>query len=160
MKLGNVTRATPEERLLEPGFELLPVHDTAGDFVAHMQIGSIIHASGTLPWINGGPRFAGLIGGTLAAGQGYAAFQLLALNGLSLLKSITGDLSKIKRIHRVEGAGGATADFHDVPRALSGASHLATRVFGEKGAHLRMIHSNLSMPTSCAALVISWTEVE
>ena len=87
----------------------------------------------------GGLRFAGLIGGTLAAGQGYAAFQLLALNGLSLLKSITGDLSKIRRIHRVEDAGGATADFLDVPRALSGASHLATRVFGEKGAHLRMI---------------------
>lgn len=129
MKLGNVTRATPEERLLEPDFELLPVPDAAGDFVAQTRIGNIIHASGTLPWINGGLRFAGLIGGTFAAEQGYAAFQQLALNGLSLLKSITGDLSEIKRKHRMGGASEATAHFHDMPRALSGASHLANRVF-------------------------------
>lgn len=89
----------------------------------------------------------------------YEAFQLLALNGLSLLRSITGDLGRIKRIHRLEGTGGATPDFFDMPLALNGASHLINTVFGEKGAHSRMVHSNPSMPIDCATLLVFWAEV-
>ncbi|MEM6322207.1 MAG: hypothetical protein AAF748_00915 [Pseudomonadota bacterium] len=35
--------------------------------------------------------------------QGTAAFQLSALDGLSLLRSITEDLGRIERIHRPKG---------------------------------------------------------
>ena len=160
MKLGNVTGATPEERLLELGLELPPVPVAVADYVTHTQIGNIIYTSGMLPWINGELKFAGLMGDTLTVEQGYAAFQLSALNGLSLLKSITGDLSRIKCIHRLEGTGGATADFHDMPLALDGAFHLVNTVFGDKGAHSRMIYSNPSMPINCATLLVLWAEVE
>lgn len=160
MKLGNVIGSTPEERLLELGLELPPVPGAVADYVTHTQIGNIIYTSGMLPWTNGELKYVGLMGDALTVEQGYAAFQLSALNGLSLLKSITGDLSKIKRIHRLEGIGGATADFHEMPLALNGASHLVNTVFGEKGAHTRMIHSNPSMPLNCATLVVFWAEVE
>lgn len=82
------------------------------------------------------------------------------MNGLSLLRSITGDLDRIKRIHRLEGTGGTTPDFFDMPVALNGASHLINAVFGEKGAHSRMIYSNPSMPIDCATLLVFWAEVE
>jgi hypothetical protein len=82
------------------------------------------------------------------------------LNGLALLRSITGDLTKIKRIHRLEGTGGATSDFTDMPTALKGASHLINTLFGEKGQHTRMIYSNPSMPIDCATLLVFWAEVE
>ncbi|MCY3997054.1 MAG: Atu1372/SO_1960 family protein [Rhodobacter sp.] len=46
-----------------------------------------------------------------------------------------------------------------MPRALTGASHLVNTVFGDAGAHSRMIYSNPSMPIDCATLVVFWTEI-
>ena len=113
-----------------------------------------------LPWIDGELKFRGRMGAELTVEQGYAAFQLSALNGLSLLKSIVGDLTNIKRVHRIEGTGGATPDFTDMPLALNGASHLVNTVFAERGAHSRMIYSNPSMPIGCATLLVFWAEVD
>ena len=159
MKLKEVTSGTPEERLAELGLELPPVPEAVADYVTHTQIGPIIYTSGMLPWISGDLKYKGKMGAELTVEQGYEAFQLSALNGLSLLRSITGDLGKIKRIHRLEGTGGATPDFFDMPIALNGASHLINTVFGDKGAHSRMIYSNPSMPIDCATLLVFWAEV-
>lgn len=160
MHLKDVSGATPEERLAELGLELPAVPQAVGDYVTYTQIGPVIYTSGMLPWIAGELKFAGKMGAELTVEQGYQAFQLSALNGLSLLRSITGDLSRVKRIHRLEGTGGATPDFLDMPTALNGASHLVNKVFGEKGAHSRMIYSNPSMPLNCATLLVIWAEVE
>ena len=83
-----------------------------------------------LRWIYGETKFVGLMGDTLAVEQGYAAFQLPALNGLSLLKSITGGLSMIKRIHRLEGIGGTKVDIHELPcleRSVPSGKHRLRR---------------------------------
>ena len=159
MDLKPVSGAPPEERLAELGLSLPPVPEAVADYVTHTQIGNIIYTSGMLPWIGGKLQYTGLMGDTLTVEEGYGAFQLSALNGISLLKSIVGELSAVKRIHRLEGTGGATADFTDMPRALNGASHLMNTVFGEAGAHSRMIYSNPSMPIDCATLVVFWAEV-
>lgn len=159
MNLNSVFGSTPEKRLEELGLSLPPVPRAVADYVTHTQIGNIIYTSGMLPWIDGELQFTGCMGRTLTVEQGYEAFQLSALNGLSLLKSITGDLSKIKRIHRLEGTGCSTPEFTDMPVALNGASHLVNTVFGDKGAHSRMIYSNPSMPIDCATLVVFWAEV-
>jgi len=160
MQLESVTGATPEERLEALGLALPPVPEAVADYVTHTQIGSIIYTSGMLPWVAGDLQFTGLMGAELTLEQGYQAFQLSALNGLALLRDITGDLSRIKRIHRIEGTGGATPDFVDMLLALNGASHLVNTVFAERGAHSGMIYSNLSMPIDCATLVVFWTVIE
>ncbi len=160
MKLNTVSSGTPDARLAELGLTLPPVPEAVADYVTYTQIGSIIYTSGMLPWVGGELKFKGKIGSDLTVEQGYKAFQLSALNGLSLLQSITGDLSQVKRIHRLEGTGGATSDFTDMPIALNGASHLINAVFGEKGQHSRMIYSNPSMPIDCATLLVLWAEVE
>jgi len=159
LQLKSVSGSTPEERLSELGLELPPVPEAVADYVTHTQIGSIIYTSGMLPWISGDLKFKGKMGAELTVEQGYQAFQLSALNGLSLLRSITGDLSLVKRIHRLEGTGGSTPDFTDMPIALNGASHLVNSVFAEKGQHSRMIYSNPSMPIDCATLLVFWAEV-
>lgn len=160
MQLSTVSGDTPEARLAELGLDLPPVPEAVADYVTHTQIGPIIYTSGMLPWIGGELKYKGKMGAELNVEQGYKAFQLSALNGLALLRSITGDLSRIKRIHRLEGTGGTTADFTDMPIALNGASHLINTVFGEKGLHSRMIYSNPSMPIDCATLLVFWVEVE
>lgn len=160
MQLSNVSGDTPEARLAELGLDLPPVPEAVADYVTHTQIGPIIYTSGMLPWIGGELKYKGKMGAELNVEQGYQAFQLSALNGLALLRSITGDLSHVKRIHRLEGTGGTTTDFTDMPIALNGASHLVNTVFGEKGLHSRMIYSNPSMPIDCATLLVFWAEVE
>ncbi|MEM9317701.1 MAG: RidA family protein [Pseudomonadota bacterium] len=160
MQLKDIAGATPEARLSQLGLDLPPVPEAVADYVTHTQIGPVIYTSGMLPWIAGELKFSGKMGAELTVEQGYAAFQLSALNGLSLLRSITGDLGRIKRIHRLEGTGGATPDFYDMPLALNGASHLINAVFREKGAHSRMIYSNPSMPLNCATLLVFWAELE
>lgn len=159
MKLPAVTSTTPESRLAELGLELPPVPEAVADYVTHTQIGNIIYTSGMLPWIDGELKFTGRMGEDLSVEQGYAAFQLSTLNGLSLLKSVVGDLGNIQRIHRIEGTGCAAGDFTDMPLALNGASHLVNTVFKERGAHSRMIFANPSMPINCATLVVLWAEV-
>lgn len=159
MQLKSVTAPTPEGRLQELGLALPPVPQPVGDDVTRTRIGNIIYTSGTVPWIDGKLQFTGKIGGNLTVEQAYQAFQLSALNGLFLLKSIIGDLSKIARIHRIEGTGASTPDFTDMPLALKGASHLVNTAFGARGGHSRMVYSNPCMPIDCATLVVFWAEV-
>lgn len=159
MQLKSVTAATPEGRLQELGLALPPAPQAVADYVTHTRIGNVIYTSGMLPWIGGRLQFTGRMGDNLTVEQGYQSFQLSALNGISLLKSIMGDLSKIVRIHRIEGTGASTDDFTDMPLALNGASHLVNTVFGARGGHSRMIYSNPSMPIDCATLVVFWAEV-
>jgi len=160
MQLKSVSGDTPEARLAALELTLPPVPEAVADYVTHTQIGPIVYTSGMLPWIGGDLKFKGKMGAELTVKQGYAAFQLSALNGLALLRSIAGNLSRIKRIHRLEGTGGSTADFTDMPVALNGASHLFNTVFAEKGHHSRMIYSNPAMPLGCATLLVIWAELE
>ena len=160
MKLGNATGATPEERLPELGLDPPSARNSVTDGATHARIGNIIDMSDMLSWIDCQLKFAWLAGDTLTVEQGHASFQLSVLNGLSLLNSITGDLSNFRRIYRLVCVGKVTADLHDMPRALNGASCPAIAVAGEMGAHSKMICSNPAMPINFASLVVSWAEVE
>ena len=160
MKLGNATGATPEERLPELGLDPPSARNAVADGITHARIGNIIDMSGMLSWIDCQLKFAWLAGDTKTAEQGYGAFQLSALNGLSLLYSITGSLSQVRRIFRLACVGKVAADLQEMPRALNGASCPAIAVSGEIGVHSRMICSNPAMPINYASLVVFRAEVE
>ena len=160
MKLGNATGATPEERLPELGLDPPSARNSVADGVTHARISNIIDMSDMLSWIDCQLKFSWLAGDTVTVEQGYGTFRQSALNGLSLLISITGGLSQIRRICRLACVGMVTVDLHDVPRALNGASRPAVAVSGEMGAHSRMICSNPAMPIKFASLVVFWAEVE
>ena len=93
--MTELTGATPEDWIAELGLELPPVPKAVADYVTHTQIGPVIYTSGMLPWIDGDLKFAGKMGADLTVDEGYQAFQLSALNGISLLKSIVGELTNI-----------------------------------------------------------------
>ena len=160
MKLGNATGATPEERLPELGLDPPSASNAVADGITHARIGNIIDMSDMLSWIECRLKIAWLAGDALTVEQGYAAFQLSAWKGLPLLNSISGSLSRIRRICRLAYVGMVTADLHDLPRALNGASRPAIAISGEVGAHSRMICSNPAMPIKFASLVVLWAEVQ
>lgn len=151
---------SPEERLAALGFTLPPVPDAVGDYAPWTIANGILYTSGQLPWIEGDLKYVGKMGSDLSTEQGYLAFQLSALNAIAQLKAATNDLSKVKRILRVEGTAHCAPEFTEQPQALNGASHLINAVFGKRGRHSRMVYSDPAMCLNCATLVVVWAEVQ
>lgn len=153
------SETTPEDRLKELGLTLPSVPSAVGDYEPWVEVNGIIYTSGQLPWIDGDLKFKGKMGRELSTEQGYQAFRLSGLNAIAQLKSAVGELSRIKRILRLEGTAHCTADFTEQPQALNGASHLFNQVFGERGRHSRMIYSDPAMCLDCATLLVVWAHV-
>jgi enamine deaminase RidA (YjgF/YER057c/UK114 family) len=53
------------------------------------------------------------------------------------VKTVIGDLDKIKRIVKVVGFVSSTPEFSGQPSVVNGASEFLGEVFGEKGIHAR-----------------------
>lgn len=151
---------TPEERLEALGLVLPTVPSAVGDYEPWVEVNGVIYTSGQLPWIDGDMKYSGRLGDKLTTDDGYQSFRISTLNAIAQLKSAVGELSRIKRVVRVEGSVQATADFTEQPQALNGASHLINEVFGAKGRHSRMIYSDPGMCLNCTTLVVLWAEVE
>ncbi len=153
------TGKTAEERLKSLGLTLPAAAAGVANYVPWAIVGTMLYTSGQLPWIDGDLKFKGKIGRDLTPEQGYQACQLSTLNAISQLKAAVGDLEKVKRIVRIEGTLNVAPGFTATPGVLNGASDLVVAVFGERGAHTRMIYTNPEMPIDCASLVVFWAEV-
>ena len=151
---------TPEDRLKALGLELPKVASAVGDYESWVELNGVIYTSGQLPWDDGVLRYTGKIGDKLTVQDGYQSFRLSALNAIAQLKSAVGELSRIKRVVRVEGSFQAVDGFVDHAKALDGASHLINEVFGTRGRHTRMVYCDPSMALDCTTLVVLWAEVE
>jgi enamine deaminase RidA (YjgF/YER057c/UK114 family) len=152
---------TPEQRLAAMNLVLPKAAGAVANYAPWVISNGVLYTSGQLPWIDGKLLFKGRIGSALSLEQGYEACKLSALNAVSQLKSALGELSRVKRIIRLEGTMNVGAGFTDHPKALNGASDLINAVFGERGScHTRMIYANPEMPMDCTSLVVLWAEVE
>jgi enamine deaminase RidA (YjgF/YER057c/UK114 family) len=148
-----MSAATPEERIAALGLALPKAAGAVANYEPFVVTGSLVMTSGQLPWIDGVLLYKGKIGRELTPEQGYEACRLSALNGLAQLKAALGELSRVRRIVRIEGTLGVVDDFEGHPACLNGASDLINGVFGERGRHTRMIYANPAMPLGCACLV-------
>ena len=110
-EIGNLEGLTPEERLKALGLELPSVPSVVGDYEPWVEVNGVIHTSGQLPWIDGEMKYTGKLGDKLTVEDGYQSFRISAPNAIAQLKSAVGELSRIKRIVRVEGSVQATPDF-------------------------------------------------
>jgi len=151
---------TPEQRLATLGLTLPEPAGAVANYAPWIVSNGVVYTSGQLPWIDGVLHYKGRIGGNLSLEEGYAACRLSALNAIAQLKAAAGDLSRIRRIIRLEGVLGVAPGFTGHPAALNGASDLVNTVFGADGAcHTRMIYTNPEMPLDCACLVVLWAEI-
>jgi len=151
---------TPEERLAELGIELPDPPAAVGAYVPWARTGDLVVTSFQLPWREGELAYTGKLGAELTTEEGYAAARLCALNGIAQLKDAAGELSRIRRIVRVEGHVGCAADFTEIPAVLNGASDLVNDVFGEAGRHTRTALGHVVMPLDAAVMIGFWAEVQ
>jgi enamine deaminase RidA (YjgF/YER057c/UK114 family) len=123
-------------RLAELGVRLPPVAAPVAAYVPAIRAGQLVFTSGQLPFVDGGLRRTGKVGGTVDIEDAAADAKLCALNALAAVDDLVG-LDNVARVIRVVGYVASAEGFTGQPRVVNGASEFLGRVFGEAGQHAR-----------------------
>ena len=136
----------PEERLRELNITLPTPPQPVANYVNGVRAGNLIFLAGKGPKYPDGRELTGKLGGNITIDQGYEGARQTAINQLSVLKEMLGDLNKVKRIVKVLGLVNSSPNFIDQPKVVNGFSDLMVDVFGEKGNHARAAVGVNSLP--------------
>ena len=137
---------TIEQKLAELGLELPSVAAPAGAYVPAVISGNLVFTAGQIPLVDGVLMATGKVGNEISPEFAKEIAQRCALNALAAIKSVLGDLSRVKRVVKVVGFVASTPDFTGQPGVLNGASELLGKVFGEAGLHARSAVGVASLP--------------
>lgn len=158
---GTVALAqTPEEKLAKLNIELPKPGEPIASYVHYVRVGNLLYLSGKGPQNAAGEYTKGKLGKDLTVEEGYAAARLTAINQIAVLKMALGDLSKVKRIVKVNGFVNSDPDFSDHPKVINGFSDLMVEVFGEKGRHARTSLGVSALPLNMAVEIEVVVEIE
>lgn len=132
-----IVLAKVEERIKELGIELpAPVMPLA-NYVSVVRDGNLLYMSGSGPFVGGKALYSGKLGAEVSIKDGYDAARVSALNLVSTLKRVLGDLDRVDQVVKLLGFVASAPDFYQQPDVINGASDLLVEVFGEKGKHAR-----------------------
>ena len=123
-------------RLAQLGIRLPPVAAPVASYVPAVRSGQLVFTSGQLPFVDGGLRRTGKVGGSVDPEDAAADAKLCALNALAAVDDLVG-LDQVARVVRVDGYVASAEGFSGQPRVVNGASELLGKVFGEAGRHAR-----------------------
>jgi len=123
-------------RLAELGIRLPPVAAPVAAYVPAVRSGQLVYTSGQLPFVDGGLRRTGKVGGAVDIEDAATDAKVCVLNALAAVDELVG-LDSIARIVRVVGYVASAEGFSGQPRVVNGASEFLGRVFGAAGQHAR-----------------------
>ncbi|NNM05260.1 MAG: MBL fold metallo-hydrolase [Gemmatimonadetes bacterium] len=149
----------PEKRLAELGIELPTPPSPVANYVNGVQTGNLIFLAGKGPKRPDGTEIHGKLGADLTIEEGYEAARITAINQLSVLKAMLGDLSRVVRVVKVLGMVNSDPDFVDQPAVINGFSDLIVEVFGDRGRHARAAVGMTSLPRGQAVEIELVVEV-
>ena len=133
-----MTSSTPSwrDRLAQLGIRLPPVAAPVAAYVPAVRSGSLVYTSGQLPFVDGGLRRTGKVGGSVDPEDAAADAKIATLNALAAIDDLVG-LDSIARIVKVAGFVASAEGFTGQPRVVNGASELLGKIFGPAGEHAR-----------------------
>ncbi len=137
------------ERLKELAIELPPAFPPAGNYLACVVDGDLVHVGGHGP-ISGQDIVRGKVGADLSLEDGRRAARLTGLSILATLHGELGDLDRIERIVKVFGMVNVAPGFNETPAVIDGCSDLLIEVFGEAGRHTRSAVGLAELPFDIA----------
>jgi enamine deaminase RidA (YjgF/YER057c/UK114 family) len=157
----NVTAQSADDRIKESGLQLPPASKPIANYVKYVRTGNLIFLAGHGPTKADGTNIMGKVGKDLSIEQGYEAAKITALSLIATLKdALGGDLSKVKRIVKVNGYVNCLPDFTEQPKVINGCSDLLVQIFGEKGKHARAAMGMVALPMNIAVEIEMVVEVE
>ncbi|MFC7218100.1 RidA family protein [Streptomyces polyrhachis] len=126
-----------EAKLAALGLELPEVAAPLASYVPAVRTGDYVYTAGQLPMVDGSLHVTGKVGAEVTPEEAKRLAERCALNALAAIKSVIGDLDKVKRVVKVVGFVASAPDFTGQPGVVNGASELIGKVFGEAGVHAR-----------------------
>ena len=148
-----------EKKLNEMGIELTEPGKPVASYVPAVQTGNLIFVSGQIPKKDG-EIITGRVGEDISIEDAYEAAKLCCISCLSVVKSMVGDLDKVKKIVKVVGYVNSVPESGDQPKVVNGASDLLVEVFGDVGMHARAAIGNSGLPLNVPVEVEMIVEVE
>jgi len=149
----------PEAKLVELGITLPTPPQPVANYVNGVRAGNLIFLAGKGPRYADGTEITGKLGQDVSIEKGYEGARLTAINQLSVLKEMLGNLNKVKRIVKVLGMVNCDPSFVEQPKVINGFSDLMVEVFGEKGKHARAAVGMASLPRGQAVEIELIVEV-
>ncbi|WP_431958804.1 RidA family protein [Actinacidiphila sp. bgisy160] len=149
-----------EQRLAELGLELPAVAAPIAAYVPAVRSGAYVYTSGQLPVVEGKLTCTGKVGAEVTADEAKQLARTCALNALAAVRSVVGDLDRVKRVVKVVGFVASAPDFTGQPSVVNGASELLGEVLGDKGVHARSAVGVAVLPLDAPVEVEIQVEVE
>ncbi|MFF7675732.1 RidA family protein [Actinacidiphila glaucinigra] len=149
-----------EQRLAELGLELPAVAAPLAAYVPAVRSGAYVYTAGQLPLVDGKLTCTGKVGAEVTADEAKQLSRTCALNALAAVRSVVGDLDRVKRVVKVVGFVASAPDFTGQPAVVNGASELLGEVLGEKGVHARSAVGVAVLPLDAPVEVEIQVEVE
>jgi enamine deaminase RidA (YjgF/YER057c/UK114 family) len=143
---------TPEERLQKLGLELPATPTPIGAYVPAVRTGSLIFTAGQIPIQDGKLLAAGKVPTDVPQKTAEACAMQAALNALAAVKQGLGDgdtpgeLSRVRRIVRMNVYVASAAGFTDQAKVANAASELLMGAFGDAGRHTRCAVGAAELP--------------
>ncbi|NML52188.1 RidA family protein [Streptomyces sp. R302] len=126
-----------EARIAELGLKLPEVVPPIAAYQPAVQSGVYVYTAGQLPMVEGKLPVTGKVGAEVTPEEAKALAATCALNALAAVKSVVGDLDRIKRVVKVVGFVASAPDFTGQPGVINGTSELLGEILGDKGVHAR-----------------------
>lgn len=150
-----------ELKLKELGIELIIPTAPVANYAKAVRTGNLIYLSGHGPTKADGKDITGKVGKDLSVEEGIEAAKRTAISLLSTLKvELGGDLSRVRRIVKVNGWVNCTDNFKEQPKVMNGCSDLLVAVFGARGKHARTSLGTNALPSNIAIEIEMIVEVD
>ncbi len=147
-------------RLSELGYALPQAAAPAANYVPYVISGNMLHISGQLPMENGKLAVTGHLGRNVDVATAQRAAELCAVNILAQASAaLGGDLSRIRRVVKLNGFVASTPEFVEQHLVINGASNLIGAVLGEAGKHARAAVGMASLPLNAAVEIDAVMEI-
>ncbi|CAN7568201.1 RidA family protein [Rhizobium sp. LjRoot98] len=149
-----------EARIKELGITLPQAAAPAANYVPFVISGSHLYISGQLPMENDKVAITGHLGDDVDVATGQRAAELCAINILAQAKAaLGGDLSRIRRIVKLNGFIASKPTFIEQHLVMNGASNLIAKVLGDAGIHARAAVGMASLPFNAAVEIDAVIEI-
>ncbi|MBK9098285.1 MAG: RidA family protein [bacterium] len=149
-----------EEKIKQIGITIPEPVKPLAAYIPAMQIGNLVMTSGQVPISSGAVKYQGKVGRDLSEEEGKEAAKLCAINCLSAVKSVIGNLDKIKRVLKLTVFIASAEGFTAQPKVANGASELIGEIFGEAGKHVRSAVGVSELPLNSAVEIEMIVEVK